>query len=292
LTLDLASARWRLEQLQPALVFNLVESLAGRGCYIHLAPILLEELGLPFTGAAAQATYSTSNKLAAKQLLQLAGIPTPPWLTAPTSEGIDAGAGPWLVKSVWEHASIGLDDASLVTTPARLAHKIATKKTRFGGDWFTERYIEGREFNLALLEGPEGFEVLAPAETLFQDYPADKPRIVNYAAKWDAASFEYHHTPRRFDFPSEDLALIASLKDLALRCAELFQLRGYARVDFRVDREGRPWVLEVNTNPCLSPDAGFAAAAAQAGLPLAAVIERIIQTALASWVRHWRCAAN
>ena len=89
-------------------------------------------------------------------------------------------------------------------------------------------------------------------------------------------SFEFNHTPRSFEFPGTDAPLLARLKELALKCWRLFDLRGYARVDFRVDREGRPWILEVNANPCLSPDAGFHATTLQAGLNFTEVLRRII----------------
>ena len=84
------------------------------------------------------------------------------------------------------------------------------------------------------------------------------------------------HTVRRFDFPAQDGALLAELRRVAAQCWNAFGLRGYARVDFRVDAENRPFVLEVNANPCLSPDAGFAAAAARAGLSYLQVVERIL----------------
>src|SRR5690606_23295451 len=103
-------------------------------------------------------------------------------------------------------------------------------------------------------------------ETLFVGYPQDRPKIVDYEAKWAEDSFAYNNTPRRFDFGAEDTALVAELADLTLRAWRLFGLAGYARVDFRVDGDGRPWILEVNTNPCIAPDAGFFAAARQGGL--------------------------
>jgi D-alanine-D-alanine ligase len=102
------------------------------------------------------------------------------------------------------------------------------------------------------------------------------PRIVDYAAKWEKNTFGYQHTVRRFDFPPPDEPLIDALVVLARRCWEAFGLGGYARVDFRVDADGRPWVLEVNANPSLSPDAGYAAALAQAGLPFTEAVRRII----------------
>jgi D-alanine-D-alanine ligase len=185
------------------------------------------------------------------------------------------------VKSVWEHASIGMDDHSLVYSAAELQRKLEEKRNQLGGDWFAERYIDGREFNIALLatDDDNGFEVLPPAEIHFQDYPAGKPHIVGYAAKWESTSFDYQHTPRSFDFSAADRPLLDELCQLALRCARLFQLRGYARVDFRIDHAGRPWVLEINTNPCLAPDAGFLAAASRANLNIQAVVKRILTAA-------------
>ncbi|HET6220931.1 MAG TPA: hypothetical protein VFE11_02150 [Dongiaceae bacterium] len=280
LSLDLEAVRRRLLHLRPAFVVNLVESVEGLGRLIHLAPSLFESLGLPYSGAGSEAVYLTSNKPLAKRLMAAAGIATPPWVEAlPTGLPLPAFAGPYIVKSVWEHASIGIDDGSVVEEARKVAPLARRRRRRFGGDWFAEQYVEGREFNLALLARPggdHGFELLPPAEMLFVDYPAGKRRIVDYAAKWHEGSFEYTNTVRRFDFPAEDRPLLARLAAVAESCWRLFGLSGYARVDCRVDAEGRPWVLEININPCLSPDAGFAAAAAQAGLAISDVVGRII----------------
>ena len=105
---------------------------------------------------------------------------------------------------------------------------------------------------------------------------------MGHPAKWDESSFEYHHTPRQFEFPAADQALLAQLTEFAARAWHCLGLRGYARVDFRVDPAGRPWILEVNANPCLSPDAGFVAALRQTNLSFVSAIERIIHDAIAS----------
>ena len=102
---------------------------------------------------------------------------------------------------------------------------------------------------------------------------------MGHRAKWDEQSFEYHHTPPRFDFPPADQPLLERLTGLARQCWDLFGLRGYVRVDFRVDAAGRPWILEINANPCLSPDAGFAAALAQAGISFAEAVRCILADA-------------
>ena len=282
LSLDLAAARDRLTALKPAFAVNIVESLDGQGRLIHLAPALLDALGLPYTGSATEAIFLTSHKPLAKQMMAAAGIATPPWIAGAAAGAAAGFDGPYIVKSVWEHASIGIDDSSIVGDPRKLPALIRRRQRRHGGDWFAERFVDGREFNLALIAGPAGMELLPPAEMLFRDYPPGKPRIVDYAAKWDAASFAYNNTIRQYDFPAADAALLERLRSVALACASLFDLHGYARVDVRVDAAGTPWVLEVNANPCLSPDAGFAAAATAAGLDGPAVLRRIIDDLVGS----------
>jgi D-alanine-D-alanine ligase len=199
-----------------------------------------------------------------------------------TATGPGSGDPPlparYVVKSVWEEASVGLEDDCVVaaTDLAGLQREIRERAGRLGGEAFAELYIAGREFNLAVLGGPDGPELLPPAEIRFVDYPDDRPKLVGYRAKWDDQSFEYHHTPHCFDFPRTDDALLAELGRLARDCWQCLGLRGYARVDFRVDEAGRPWVLEINANPCLSPDAGFSAAADRAGLSFEQVVQRIL----------------
>jgi D-alanine-D-alanine ligase len=288
--LDLGAARRALAELAPERVVNLVESVGGSGRLLHLAPALLEALRIPFTGAGSAAMLATSDKLAAKRLLAAAGLPTPAWLEARgagagaesgAGAGAECGAGRWVLKPVCEDASIGIGDDAVVACrePGRLLDLVAERGARLGSEVFAEAYVEGRELNLSLLAKGDGVEVLPPAEILFEGFPAGKPRIVGYAAKWDAASFEFRHTPRRFDFPAADAILLGELEGLARRAWSLFGLSGYARVDFRVDAAGRPWILELNANPCLSEDAGFAAAAARANLGPREVVERILAAA-------------
>ena len=277
-SLNLAETARVLTQLRPDLAFNLVESLAGRGSLIHLVPALLDSLKIPYTGAQTEAMILTSNKVLAKKWLDSAGLPTPPWFTAAERQENLSVEGPWLVKSVWEHASIGLEEDSVIPEASRerLLAEMAARREALGGSCLAEAFIDGRELNLSLLAGDNGPEVLPPAEIRFDAYPPGKVRIVGYRSKWEEDSFESIHTPRSFAFPEPDGPLLERLKGLALRCWELFDLKDYARVDFRIDGEGRPWILEVNANPCISPDAGFYAAALQAGLTFPDVLKRII----------------
>jgi D-alanine-D-alanine ligase len=273
----------KLLAFNPAFVFNLVETVEGTGRLIYLAPAVLDKIGISYTGAKTEAIFLTSNKIVAKRFLSKAGMATPHWLSAEDiRRGAAVAAGTYIIKSVWEHASIGLhDDATVfVSNPDDLLFELQSRREKLGGECFAEVFIEGREFNLSVLAASEGLAVLPPAEILFPGFPPEKPKMVGYYAKWEPDSFEYQHTPRRFNFPEADTRLLREFARIAQDCWDLFALRGYARVDFRVDTSGQPWVLEVNTNPCLSPDAGFIAATEQAGLSFEGVIERIVA---ASW---------
>ncbi len=275
-SLDLSDLAKKLQQVNPDLVFNLVESIAGSGRLIHLAPTLLDFLRIPYTGCSAEAQYISTNKLLSKERLRAAHIPTPEWrrIIKPESDRVSF-MPPYIIKPVWEDASVGLTDASVIPAIETLV-PVLKKHIEKYGECFLESFVDGREFNISVLGGKNGPEVLPAAEIRFIDYPAIKPKIVGYEAKWDTASFEYKNTVRHFDFPETDQLLLQQLKELALQCWVLFDLRGYARVDFRVDAQGRPWVLEVNANPCISPDAGFIAAAQFAGYNYDRVIDRIV----------------
>jgi len=283
-SLDLGVTAAVLKAAAPLIAFNLAETIDGKGSLIHLAPSLLDSLAIPYTGAPCEAILLTSHKLLAKKSLAAGKIPTPAWATA--AAALDGGIpfpAPWIVKSVWEHASIGMEDSAVARSREELAEELRRRGSRESLEGlFVEEYIDGREFNLALLGGSVGSgpESLAPAEIQFVGYPQGKPRVVGYRAKWVEGSFEYGNTPRRFDFPAEDARLLEELVRLSRECWRHFGLRGYARVDFRVDPAGRPWVLEINTNPCLSADAGFMAAAGRAGLSIVDVVQRIVAEAV------------
>lgn len=280
--LDLNANMKNIRSHQPYAVFNLVETLATTGSLIHFAPALLDFMHIPYTGCRTDAMYLTSNKPLAKQLMHTAGIATPPWVT---SDGLSIGqaAGSlYLIKASWEDASVGLDKDSIVafTDPAAMVSSLHKREVKLGGACFAESYIDGREFNIAMLSTDKGVVLLPPAEMLFLDYAPDKLKLLDYNAKWVEDTFEYDHTRRTLDIPEKDHDLIATLQAIALRCWCLFGLRGYARVDFRVDLQGKPFVLEINANPCLSLEAGFAAALDRASIPYHDAIGHLVNDAL------------
>lgn len=282
--LDLAALRDALVRLRPDAAFNLVESLADADSLVYLPLAVLDVLGLPYTGGRTEALFLTTHKLMGKERLRVAGLPTPDWIESGDRQAVRDGQSPrsWILKGVWDQASRGMDDSAVLRNAdaAEVLRQLAERTRRSGRTCFAEQFVEGREFNLSVLTGPDGPQVLPPAEIDFSAFPADKPRIVGYRAKWQADSFEYNHTPRRFDFARSDRPLLDELRRLAAACWTLFRLRGWVRVDFRVDAAGRPWILEINANPCLSPDAGFPAALQQAAIPFDEAVRRIIEEAM------------
>lgn len=274
--LDFASLLAELKSSPPDCLFNLVESLAGSDRLITVVPSLLATAGVCFTGSTAEAISLSTNKIAAKRWMRAHDMATPDWFAEDAPE--DAGASRWIVKSVWEHASLGIDADSVVDSGPEAEARMQQRRSDFGGEWFAEHYVTGREFNISILETDGAPRVLPIAEIRFDNFPADAPKIVGYAAKWDTEAAEYRDTPRFF--PALGGEEQRQLESLASRCWQLFGMRGYARVDVRMDSQGMPWVLEVNANPCLSGDAGFAAAAAAAGLSYESLIESILQASL------------
>ncbi|MEZ5925104.1 MAG: hypothetical protein R3D57_12055 [Hyphomicrobiaceae bacterium] len=267
----------RLAAKEPYAVFNLVEALTADVRMASVVPAVLERLGLAFTGAGFDALAATVSKLRVKQLLREAGIPTPAW--SERGDDLDPTIQV-LVKSVDEHASVGIDGLSVV--PGRAATgEILRREAVFGGRFFAEAYVDGREFNISLMEGPMGVVALPIPEILFEGYDASRPRIVDYEAKWDEASHAYHHTPRRFGLETSEPDLAERLTAICQEVWRRFDLAGYARVDLRVGPGGDPQVIDINTNPCISPDAGFAAAGAEAGIAYDGLIARIVAAAVA-----------
>jgi len=262
-----------------AVVFNLVESVLGQGDLAGVAAAVLARLRIPFTGASAATLACAADKCFSKRQLRSSGLPTPDWAEPPQWSDL-SNEVLYVVKSIDEDASIGLDDGAVVRGRDQVRARAATCAERHGGRWFAEVYCPGREFNVSLIETNGEARVLPIAETRFEKWSAERPRIVGYAAKWDGESPDCAGTPRAFGIERECSALAARLRDLALTAWRVMSLHGYARVDIRLDRDNRPMILEMNPNPCLEPHAGFAAAAAEAGIEYPDLVDRIVLEAL------------
>ncbi|MFH2096803.1 MAG: D-alanine--D-alanine ligase [Bacteroidota bacterium] len=278
-TSDIGAAGKAINEHKPDFIFNLVETMFGTGRLIHVAPAYFDSLNIPFSGCPTDAIYLTSNKLTAKKLMKGYGLPTAKFVSCDSLESFTCGMDEqYIVKSVWEHASVGIDEHSfsLLDSTDAITGELEKRK-RERNESFAECYIDGREFNISMIGGKNGPQVLPFAEICFVDYPDDKPKVVGYRAKWDEESFEYSHTVRNFEYPESDQPLLEKLEILCHRCWNLFGLKGYARVDFRVDMNGNPFILEINANPCISPDSGFVAACNMAGISAGEMMERILE---------------
>jgi len=284
---DLSRMRARLEELKPAAAVNLAESLAGFERLAFCAAALAEALGIPCTGSSAAALLACSGKSAVKRRLLAAGLPTAPWLAHAPRAGdappdFSARPGPFLLKPEFEHGSVGIGADAVVEARdvAQLRELLRAREAALGLPCLAEAFLPGREFAVAVLQGPEGPEALPVAEMRFLD-PAETV-VLTYASKWEEQSRACACTQRHF--PQDEPGLAPRLQDLALAAWRVLGLSGYARLDFRLDACGAPQIMDVNANPCLAPDAGFAAAAARSGLCYDALAGRVLAAAL-GWPR-------
>ena len=273
--LDLTSID-ALPSRRPLLVFNLVDAINCDGRFAPLVTARLDALGIAYTGCRTSSLFETLSKVGTKLKLAHAGLPTPEWSTNGRGLNRDARV---IVKAVWEHGSLGLDETSVMRF-ADAPRVVAERTLRLKTEHFAEAFIEGREFHLALLERMWGVEVLPIVELLFEGVESCEPRIYGYDGKWTPDSAAYNGTVRRFGLEQDEPELAKTLQQFALACGNLFKFRGYARVDFRVDPTGAPFIIDVNPNPYLTPDTEDAAAAAEAGFSYQDLIGSIVESAL------------
>ncbi len=252
-------------------VFNLIEEFVGdieQACYV---PALCRAYGKECTGNPTAAILLAQNKVRAKAVLDHYGLACPggvvitggnasPLLTLPE--------GKYILKPACSDASEGISSRSIVELPAELdrGHELVLELYKqFGQAIVAEQYIAARELNVSVLQVRSRPKVVAVAEIDFSAFPADMLKIVDYDAKWQPESFGYNNTPRKLP-----AALAPNLYEqvckMSLAAWDALGCRGYARVDFRLDDNNVPYILEVNPNPDISPDAGFAAALDYAGI--------------------------
>jgi len=252
-------------------VFNLVESVGKKAEILYFIPALLNMHHIPYTGCPLEATFITGSKVLARQIMKAGGIPVAGGYKVSEADRLTPGRK-YILKPVWEDGSLGITEESVFTFDGNVPEIVREKNDRH---WFIEDFIDGREFNVSVMSGPGRPEVLPPAEMLFHDYPGDIPRIVSYKAKWVEGTFQYENSKRNFPGDLSE-RLMNNINEAVLGCWKTFGLKGYARVDMRVDENDNVFVLEANANPCISPDSGFISAGLHAGYTHAEIISRII----------------
>jgi D-alanine-D-alanine ligase len=274
----------RLRAAAPDLVFNLCESMEGDARNEPTFAGLLDLVGLRYTGADLPALAACLHKRRSKDILLGRGIPTPPhrFLTKASDledtvlDGLDY---PWFLKLAHEDASIGITEQNLVRNAAELRARAGAMIAEYEQPVLAERYIDGREINVTLIGNGADLTVLPLHEIDFGAMPAGRPRIVSYAAKWDEAHVDYAGT-KSVPLRDANAGLVAACERVARAAWDAHGLRDYARVDLRIDSANRPWVIDVNPNPDISPDAGVVRSAAVAGMTYVQLVERITNAAL------------
>lgn len=275
-THDIETFMRRAKASRMELAVNLCESLDEDPAFIGHPAAVLELMGIPFTGSSSSALMVSTDKHIATCLLHAHGLRAPRHILYNGMDDFDSCglSYPVILKPRLQDASIGIDQGSVFRDKKTLREGIREFYDRFG-DLVVEEYIAGREFNVSLFGYPSP-RVLPLAEIDFSSLPQEMLPIVGYRAKWDISSFEYDHTPRMFS-PALKPAVRRRVENTARECFSLFNIRDYCRVDMRIDERDRIYVFDVNANPCLSPDAGFAAAAHQAGMSYTDIIDELIR---------------
>jgi D-alanine-D-alanine ligase len=253
-----------LRQLKPQAVFIALHGPGGEDGHVQA---LLEYLSIPYTGSGLEASALCMDKHLTKKLLAAEGLPTPVWdlfdLTGGTLPLLPGSLNlPLVIKPRFEGSSAGV---TIVRTHEEWTSAMLEASKSYA-QILAEEYVQGREFTCAVL----GEEALPVVEIL-----ANRDGFYSYQAKYEPGG-STHVAPAQID---EGLA--ARLQMLGLSAHRLLGLRDYSRSDFIVTRDNRPYLLEVNSLPGLTPVSLVPDACAAIGIGFEALIDRLIGYALA-----------
>ncbi|MER9001959.1 ATP-grasp domain-containing protein [Mesorhizobium australicum] len=253
------------------IVFNLAYGIQGE-CRLAHVPAMLEMAGVPYTGSSPLGHGLALDKVITKRLIRDRGVPTPNFrVMRRGTESIGDLRFPMVVKPRHESDSCGLQ---LVHEPAGLRQAVEVIVTQYAQDALVEEYIEGREIWVALLGNGE-LEVLPLVE---QDFGDRETRLVTWEAKHTGVA-----APQRICPAEIGSSLATVLREISVATFRACHCRDYARIDFRIDRSGQPFVLEINTMPGLGVTHAYVLAATTAGYSFSSLVGRILNVA------HTRC---
>lgn len=255
--------------------FNMCEGIDG---VAELEPAVigvLELFGVPYTGGSSYTTTLCLRKHAVNALLSHAGLPVPPWITLRRDSRIRSVGYPAIIKPAAEDASIGVEQRSVVRSARALRARVEAMLVSFD-EIVVQRYVDGRELNVGIV----GDTVLPIAEIDFTTMPKGLWPIVTYRSKWDTGSAEDLGSVPRCPAPLSARSA-GQVQRVALDAWRLVGGQGYGRVDMRLDANGRPWILEVNSNPDIAPDAGLARMARTAGIEYPTLVRTICELGIA-----------
>lgn len=261
---------------RPDVIFNFVEIYKDKP-YLEMNVVSLYELlGVAYTGAPPMALANCQNKQLAKRILSSAGILTPnfTFFDKPHKTYHHNLNYPLIVKPAFEDASVGIENSAIVMDNKSLKKRIEFVFNHFKQPVLCEEFIDGRELNVAVI-GDENPLVLPISEIDFSQMPDHLYNIVSYQAKWDPFHEAYHKTipvcpaklPKKIELQA---------KEIALKAFKIMGVLDYARVDIRLSKDNKLYVLEVNPNPDLTEDAGFMRSAKAAGFSYVNTLKKII----------------
>jgi D-alanine-D-alanine ligase len=278
---DLMGFQRRLTRLRPDVVFNQYDDVVHGALYEMRVAALVRMLGFPLTGSHALALGLCRYKHMTVSLLQGAGLPVPPESRLLERVG-DVARYRWrfpvIVHPAQEHAGIGLCRESVVHTLSGLRTQVRAILQTHSQPALAQRFLRGREFNIGVVGGRR-LRVMPFAEVNYSELPAEIPPIMSYAAKWLAGSIEYRRTSVICPAPVS-ASLARALTRLTVDAFRAVGGWGYGRVDIRLDENGKPYVLEVNCNPCLEEDMALARSAREAGIRYPRLLAGILDAAL------------
>lgn len=276
-----------IKQEKPDLIFNLCETFRNNDQFDSNVIALLEMLKVPFTGSTSGSSFLSGDKHVSKKIFDFHRIPYADFFVVRVGQDVAVPRGftyPLFVKPVREDASIGIDDNSVAKDYDLLVKKVKELHETLGGDVMVEEFIDGREFYVSLVGDDGNAKPLEIVELDFSKYPAGKPKIYSNRAKIDQKSEEY----KKIDFNyGPDLKKTLSeevqkkMGDLAVKVCKALDVHDYARIDMRMDKEGKIYVLEANLNPYLANGDIMAMAAQSSGISYKQLVEGIVRSALA-----------
>jgi D-alanine-D-alanine ligase len=269
-----------LKKEKPDVIFNFVEIYKDNSRLEMNIVGLYELLGIPYTGAPALALANCQNKILAKRLLNSGGIRIPRFyiVSAKSARYVHNLNYPLLVKPAFEDASVGIENESIVNNSQQLRKRIEHVLKQFQQPALVEEFIEGRELNVAVM-GDKRLRVLPISEIDFSTMPDHLHNIVSYQAKWDPQHESYHKTIPICPAPLPKNMEIRA-KEVAFKAFKVMGCRDYARVDIRLAKDNKLYVLEVNPNPDINEGAGFMRSAQHSGMTYAQALKRIVKYAL------------
>lgn len=259
--------------------FNITESYGGDDTKEPHFAAFLDLVGKKYTGAGPEALYLAMDKAIAKKIVRFHGLDTP--FSAVINKGRVEHAQeiefPIIVKPASEDGSKGIDTGSVVNSIKELMERIDYIHTEFDVAALLEEYIEGREIYAAVL-GNDRPEPLPLVELDLSKLPKDVPRIAGYEVKFDVTTEAYRKTRSA---PAKDIDddLVEKIQRVAVTAFQALKLRDYGRIDLRVTKKGKIYVLEANPNPWLDPAAEFAMASKESGRSYTETIAQILEHA-------------